>query len=342
MANAFAALLLLALSIQAVAQTTAPATQASTTRIDLPSFGISLPVPTGYIRDADSDRSIAYFVPDGAVGQARMPVRFLVIDVRSSGPATLSTAAQIVARQEGMQVSTEPAQWGDRPAVELIAPNPSAHKEPSSVRQLLVDRDGYIYRLAFIATGEYAAQLDAYQEVAKNTLWSPIGSAASGIQSRRPSMVLPNGMFITIPDPFRPRMDAESKHTTTFLAFDLPSKSIVASLLVIPLPPEDKNRTLKSTQQEVEQNLLPSLKAKNPVEWKHESAAVAFARSTLFQTADGSAQLLIALRQDATATVFLLRCPSSVKEPKEFEKALDCIRESILVPYSGSKDSRAK
>src|SRR4051794_16233359 len=68
-------------------------------RIDFPSYGISVPVPPGYVRDTDSMNSVVIFVPAGRSGAS--PGRTVMIDLNPGGASGLRQHVDATAETEG-------------------------------------------------------------------------------------------------------------------------------------------------------------------------------------------------------------------------------------------------
>src|SRR6476659_9790770 len=64
-------------------------------RIEFPSYGISVPVPAGYVRDTDSMNSVVIFVPPGRVNSS--PGRTVMVDQMPKGPSSLRQHAETMA-----------------------------------------------------------------------------------------------------------------------------------------------------------------------------------------------------------------------------------------------------
>ena len=295
-------------------------------RVELPSYGLSVPVPNGYVRDADGTTTAVIFVPAGKLGTS--PGRFVMVDLLPKGQLTLKQEANRIAYAEGMEVASEAADWGGRPAVELVATNPKDGKAMATWRAMFVESDGYIYRLGFAADAQHAQDLSAYQAVASGTRWVPVQPAGRGVAARRPSLSLPTGIAVSIPDPFRPDMTSKAKFVSTFLAFNLPSGRPVARLLIIPFADRDTSRSLASLQADVGRELVPQWKLKEPLRWKDERGPVATSLAAPADGADQRVEVLIALLPDGRATVFSLQYDRG-DATEGMERALDLLKASI-------------
>ena len=295
-------------------------------RVDLPSYGLSVPVPDGFVRDADATTSAVIFVPAGKLGTT--PGRVVMIDLLPKGQLTLRQEANRIAYAEGMEVASESSDWGGRAAVELAASGAKEGQPMATRRALFLENEGYVYRLAYAADSAHAQDLSVFRAVAEGTKWAPVQPAGRGVASRRPSLSLPTGIVVTIPDPFRPDMSSTAKHVSTFLAFNLPSGRPVARLMIIPFADRDASRTLASVQADVSRELVPQWKLKEPLRWKNERGQVSISAAAPADGADQRVEVLIALLPDGRATVFTLQYDRG-DATDGMEKAIGLLKASI-------------
>ena len=96
---------------------TAPATAPSV--ISLPSFGLSVPLPDGYVRDVDSDRSAVMIVPAGRVGKPQERVIMINVMPRTGGRSFERSVEEVIRGSAGLRVVRNDALWGGLKATEL-------------------------------------------------------------------------------------------------------------------------------------------------------------------------------------------------------------------------------
>jgi hypothetical protein len=296
-------------------------------RIDFPSFGISVPVPPGLVRDTDTMNSVVIFVPPGQVHTAS-PARTVLIDQVPKGGLSVRQHAEAMAGTEGLKVASESARWGGLPAVELLGGEDKVQRKLATRRAMLVEREGYLYRVMFASNSAEAADLAAFRAVVEGTRWLKTQPAGRGVAGGAILMVGPPGIAFTVPDPFRPNFASRGKHVLTFLAFDLPSRKAAAQLMVLPFADADPKRTLKSMGAEVERELGPSWQLKGPLRWTEERGAVSFATAAQEAGKDSRVEVLVALRPDGRATVFTLLYPHG-PAAEGMERALGLIKATI-------------
>jgi hypothetical protein len=285
----------------------APEAVAPAADVKLPSFGVSLPIPRGYVRDIDGAKSVAFFAAPGA--KAGTADRVLMVDLLPlRGGTTLRQDAERVATEERMKAASDPARWGGLEAAELFSANPTYNLPVAAHRMLLVRREGYAYRLTYLSTPQHAADLAAYRAVAEGTRWLPMEHAGRGVAGRRPVVSLPTGIAFMIPDPFRPDMSSQQKHVSAFLAFDMLLGRPVGRLTVIPFAEKDPSHTMEKVKAELAEKLGPIWQLKGPLNWTDDAAG-----SVQLSSAGGASgedrwvDVLVARVGDGRGTVFALQ-----------------------------------
>ena len=308
---------------------TRPAAAAAATRIDLPSYGVSVPVPQGFARDTDAQNTVAVLIPSG--GPPETPRQLLWLDVFAKQDGSLADFVRQLGEDGGMEPGRKDLKWGDRPAVELVSKRVPGEKL-TAIRQLATERDGYLFRLQYAVTNKAdPARTEPYEQFVRETRWLPIATAGQGVARRTPAFPLSNGMIVNIPDPFRPDMKSPSKIVRAFQAQDLATGKNVAKLTVIPMPEEEGPYTLDGLKKEVRENLEASLNLKVPMQWAADSGPagpVAFAATPRMAAANGSVQILVASAGGRAATVFNLQWTDQ-KPGEGMERVIPLLTESI-------------
>src|SRR5688500_7244226 len=111
------------IAIAVTTTATAPA------EISLPSFGLSVPLPQGYARDMDTEKSAVMIVPAGSVG--RPQVRAIMVNVMPRQQPTFERAVEEALKTSGgLMVARKDAMWGDLKATELVPAPPAAAAAP--------------------------------------------------------------------------------------------------------------------------------------------------------------------------------------------------------------------
>ena len=326
------------------APTTATTATASPASITLPSFGLTVPLPVGYARDVDTDKSAVMIVPVDRVGRAQE--RVVMVNVMPARGQRFERAVEeAVKTSGGLTVVRADARWGGLTATELALPGGPAGAAKSdksrTLRSLMIERDDYFYLLGLVGTGDEADR-GAFDEVAGGTKWGEIARAVESIASRQPPLTLPGGGFtFTLPDPFRPE-PTKVKNAAVFVARDLTSHVVVARLtitLLRPPAPSKKGapappaaRTLADLKVEVDRTLAPQWRVKEPLRWSNATGKEI--QSSISQpagTPDGWVQGLVALTADGRrATVFSLQCRGGVANAGRLDQVLRIIRASVV------------
>jgi hypothetical protein len=305
-------------------------------RAELPGFGLSLPVPAGFRRDTDGDRSIAQFVPEKQRGNG-LPEQLLIVDFFPRGTKSLAEwAVESSKAEKGRVTIVEDAKWGDRPAVEVrVARGPERDGEHVGARVLFAEQGRYVYRVIYSVVSARVDDVAGYDELVRGTRWSEVARPGKAVRMRLPMLRLPNGMVVSIPEPFRPDMQSKSKLIVTFIAHDWAEGGApVSKLLVIPLPPPrlgQARHTPAAVKTEFEQNMVGSFQMTEPFRWT-DDAGGAFAVTQAAKTERGWVRALVAVTAADRATVFALECrpgQGGAESVAGLERALEALRASI-------------
>jgi hypothetical protein len=324
----------------APATTTAPATSP----ISLPSFGMTVPLPRGYARDVDTEKSAVMIVPTERVGQA--PQRAIMVNVMAARGQSFDRAVDEALRTSGgMVVVRKDAQLGGERAVELGLPagTPKPDK-PRTMRSLMLEREDYLFLLGLVGTSDDGEDRRAFDDVAAGTVWGRVARAAEAVASREPALLMPGGGFaFDLPDPFRPE-PAKQKNAAVFVARDLPSRVAAARLTVtVVTPPQDGGvRTLGDFKVEVDRTLAPQQwRVREPLLWSNVGGAVPSVFSQPTATQDGWVQAMLVLTPDGRrATVFALQCRGSLENAGRLDQVIKIIRAS-MTPIGGAAPATA-
>ena len=306
----------------------APQDVAPAGEVKLPSFGVSLPIPHGYVRDVDGAKSVAFFAAPGA--KAGTADRVLMVDLLPlRGGTNLRQDAERVATEERMKVAPSPARWGGLDGAELFSVNPTYNLPVAAHRMLLVRREGYAYRLTYFSTPQHAADLAAYRAVAEGTRWLPVEHAGRGVAERRPVVSLPTGIAFMIPDPFRPDMSSQQEHISAFLAFDMLLGRPVGRLTVIPFAEKDPTHTMEKVKAQLAEKLGPIWELKGPLNWTDDAAGpVQLSSAGAASGEDRWVDVLVARVGDGRGTVFALQYDRG-EAAEGMNRALPLLKASI-------------
>jgi hypothetical protein len=269
---------------------------------------------------------VVQFAPAEQFG--RVPDRVIVINLAARGSRTFQGIVDEIANLSKMRVNSKEALWGDRTATELIA-QPATDGRPKTMRALVLEREGYVFALGFVATSMDANDDRIFDTVANNTIWLKVARAGAGVAPREPGMGLNSGIFVSIPDPFRPDPTVRPRNAAVFAARDLPSRVNVAKLTVQPMPKSDKIQSLADMKAIVDQHMVPAWRVRQPMRWRDSAGVVQFSLSTQAQTDDGWAQALIARTPDGNVTLFSVQCRHSNEAYAGMEHVLTLLRASI-------------
>jgi hypothetical protein len=302
-------------------------------RVDLPSFGISLPIPQGFVRGPDSAHSVCLLVPQDQLG--RTPDRAIIVNLRPRQGKRLEQIARETAEASKMSVTRADAKWGGLDATELVAiagAKVAASGGPRVQRTLMLDRDGFIFAINFAADGALADDQQVFDAVVQRTSWPPVKRAGAGLAARANTLFTVNGLRVDIPDPFRPDPDQKPRQPPTFVARDLPGRVIAARLVILPLRRVEKIQSMSDVKVELDRRVVPDWKPKVPLTWDDNPGPPATALSRSVLTEDGWMRALIVLAEDGTPTVFSLHCRDNMEATAGFERTLHLVRASVESP----------
>ena len=296
--------------------------------LSFPSFGISIPLPEGYVRAPDSAHTVVVLFPEGQLG--KRPDRALMINLSQRRGRKLEEIVDETAQESKMRVIDRRAEWGGLEASELIAADaaPAPSGLPRTLRTVLTEREGWVFAINYAADPPRAGELRAFQEIVKNTKWLPIARAGAGLAPRQPDALVANGLSINVPDPFRPDPDAD-KRTAIFIARDLPSRVPVARLVVLPLPRKDKVQSMQDLKAQVDRQFVPVWKARGRFAWDDQPGAMSMSLSNRVETSEGWMRALLILTEDGTPTIVSLHCRKTEDAVKGLERAMLLVRASI-------------
>jgi hypothetical protein len=236
------------------------------------------------------------------------------VDIFFANEKPLEAIGQDLARQGRMALGRSDVKWGDQNAIEYVTSD-----KTGTLRQLLVEKDGFIYRLRSATFSTYKGDSDPYESFIANTHWIAVTHPGDAVAARSPAISLANGMIVNIPDPFRPKPGAKpgSKNVATFEALDLLTKKNAARIMTIAMPKESAPYTLDGLKSDIQKNLADSLGLNEAFRWEatlHEAKGDSrFAQTPHLRTKDGGwVQVLVARLNDKMATAFALE----VREPK--------------------------
>jgi len=298
--------------------------------ISLPSFGTTVIIPEGFVRDTDSAMSVVFLIAPAKAGER--PDRILLIDLMNQGQTKLTDVAADATRELGLSPGRKDVKWGGLPAIELIAKEaPKANL--GEVRYLLAERDGYIFRLRYATSPQQWQETGPYEKLLESTRWTPFAQIGKSVAARAEAFSLANGVSVAVPDPFRPLLNAKGKSLKTFVAFDLPSKREIARLTLLPIAAEGEPNTMAELQQDLRANLEEAFGVTEPLKWSDDPASpktpIRFSTSNRQATKSGWVQSTIAIGADGAATVVNLQC-ADPKLAEGLESALVLIKESIV------------
>jgi hypothetical protein len=294
-------------------------------RIDLPSFGVSAPIPDGWVRENDG-ATVFILIP--ADQRGRRSDRILTLLARPAMGDTQAQAAKRIAQTENLQLAPDPVIWGGLEAVELIPTRPSEVRD--GVRQAVLVRDGVLYRLAYVADPQHASILDAYQHILANTQWSTPAPPTASIAPRTPSQKLSNGMIVRIPDPYRAATRAGDRIAEPYEATNLRTGQTAITLMVIPFRAENGFASLRAVKEEVERHIAPTLQLKQVPLWTDENGRPAFATSTAVPAVtSGQVRFLLALPRNGAATVFYFQHAGGEANDAAVERTIELLKASL-------------
>jgi len=293
------------------------------TRIDLPSFGLAAPIPDGFARDADGD-TVFMLAPIDEVGRRGDRVIMCLSQPLSEGES-FEQRVKKVSLVEGLEIQNDPIDWGGRVATDLRRPTRKLGR--GVVRQAILERDGRVYRLAYVADAGQAGEQEPFERVLRETTWVPIVAPAMALANRRPRLVLSNSLAVAIPDPFRPVPSQDTEYVIRFEAKDLTTNETVAELLVVPYPPRDTPSSLNAAKERIEKDLASRLGVK-ALAWEDPRKGGRGARSLPAEGRDGTVQIYIHL-QRGSVTAFCLLTRSGEKSAGEMVRVFDLIQISI-------------
>jgi hypothetical protein len=298
-------------------------------RLEFPSFGVSVPVPSGFRRDADGQSTVVVLSSRAEAGQP--PTRTLTLDFFPKRDQRLVQHALAMARVDKVaQMRKGPrVKWGDRDAYEVVG-QPAADGEGLfPLRELLAERDGWVFRLVYAARREHADDVKAYEEFADGIRWTDVDAAGKGVADPGRTTPLGNGMSVRMPDPFR--LHKESKTSMVWEAVDLTAQRSVARVVVLRAGKDDEPHTLDDFKAGVEKHMTKDAGLTEPFRWDPANSGPTFATTPLIRSRFGWNQYLAVVPDGERAAAFWLICDSLV-EPKAtagFEPTLDLIRKSI-------------
>ena len=316
---------------EAPATTQAPATTrvAATQRVELPSFGMTIPIPKGFVRGPESEYSVCMLVPAEQLWERTN--RAIMIKLTPRHGKTFSQVVRDTAARSQMRVVRQDAKWGNREAAELVAEDipGAADGAPRVRRTLMLEREAFIFAVSYAAVARHADDLRAFNEVVEKTRWLPFSRAGAGLAPHPGHRLVVEGLQMNIPDPFRPDPTRRRGQPPIFEARDLPTRVMVARLVVLPLSPERRDRIMQDVKAEVDQRLTPHWKLRAPLVWQDEPGPVSFALSDKQLTEEGWMQVMIALPPDGAAVVISLHCRATQAAVEGLERTLLLVRASI-------------
>jgi hypothetical protein len=314
------------------APSTRPATRPADF-VELPSFGVSFPCPAGLKRHTDNSVTLAQFITAGW-DKRGTPEQIMMIDIM--GPAKQSLvemAAKSAQADAATAVIRNRAAWGDKVAAEVTVGAKPGARDHVQVRHLLVEHEGYVYRLRYSVAPSKVDDLRAYDEIVRGTVWTKLVRPGQGLRVRLPMLSIQNGMYVIVPDPFRPIMDETDKRTNSYFARDLIDNNVAAKLLEVPLPVPPAGlprRSVAGAKAEFTEQLVPSMGLKDPLRWVDDPDG-RFSLTPVLRREHGWMRALVTVPDGDTATVYVLesRPDADAARTDGIELTLEAIQISV-------------
>jgi hypothetical protein len=172
-------------------------------KLDLPTFGLSIPEPDGYQRSLErSSWQVFKFEVLNAGGTS-----LHLIALQFAKPAAGETA-ETLAKAMAHGAPLKPRKWGGLDAFEFAGDPKAAKDDWYNARNITVDHDGYAFLLTYASVPGHEDFM-AYDRVVDGTVWEKRKPLVESVHPRGQTVKLEGGIVCDLPDPFR----LDSKNT---------------------------------------------------------------------------------------------------------------------------------
>jgi hypothetical protein len=200
--------------------------------VSLPSFGISIASPKGWIRMSErSDGTVIKWIKLDETQSKQLAI--VQVEVQAKTAPTLDAYADAVAEANHAKVTNRDGKVGDARAIEFVTDAAAAQKGDVHLAAGCVAEHGdYLYGFYLLAGGA-GADMDALNGVTEGVKWVDYASQEDCLAARnaaQPIMfaLLDTGFSFTVPDPFRFSRVVEGRER--YVTYDFGKKSLDATL----------------------------------------------------------------------------------------------------------------